>query len=58
MISAEQERNIGDVILIETYWNVNFLYHQTGSCTVLILIETYWNVNQFLTAKLNRRRLY
>ena len=45
MISAEQERNIGDVILIETYWNVNFTNCRGYGQREKILIETYWNVN-------------
>ena len=35
----------GEMILIETYWNVNIFY--IGGCLRRwqILIETYWNVN-------------
>ena len=36
-----------DLVLIETYWNVNSA--TTGNKYVYqnVLIETYWNVNEF-----------
>ena len=32
-------------VLIETYWNVNYIDTSTQSSKVIVLIETYWNVN-------------
>ena len=34
------------IVLIETYWNVNYLTAMPGAATACVLIETYWNVNQ------------
>ncbi len=39
---------ISQIILIETYWNVNLFMQVSGFLTPFILIETYWNVNAFL----------
>ena len=42
LIGGSEER-----VLIETYWNVNFLLcRNCQSCISLVLIETYWNVNE------------
>ena len=34
-----------DLVLIETYWNVNRKLHQQNRQPMCVLIETYWNVN-------------
>ena len=31
--------------IIETYWNVNFLFTSCNLCYWQEIIETYWNVN-------------
>ena len=33
------------LVLIETLWNVNFLYFPVFTGDVCVLIETLWNVN-------------
>ena len=33
------------MVLIETYWNVNYLEFGIILILVEVLIETYWNVN-------------
>ena len=33
------------LVLIETYWNVNFCLYSLESILQVVLIETYWNVN-------------
>ena len=37
----------GNVVLIETYWNVNALKCTSKTQSYFVLIETYWNVNTF-----------
>ena len=32
-------------VLIETYWNVNFMVALLVKNPIYVLIETYWNVN-------------
>ena len=32
-------------VLIETYWNVNFVDFPVSFLVFVVLIETYWNVN-------------
>ena len=36
--------SVGNLILIETYWNVKELAFDNNNLISLILIETYWNV--------------
>ena len=40
-----------NVVLIETYWNVNFPERLYLTALHFVLIETYWNVNKFKAAK-------
>ena len=36
----------GIVVLIDTWWNVNLLFHhRNNSLLFLVLIDTWWNVN-------------
>ena len=34
------------IVLIETYWNVNFVNDVEEELEAVVLIETYWNVNK------------
>ena len=43
-----------DGVLIELYWNVNFIYSICHSISDNVLIELYWNVNMCVE-KLPRR---
>ena len=36
-----------DGVLIELYWNVNFLIHKNNAIAREVLIELYWNVNKY-----------
>ena len=41
------------LVLIETYWNVNLSSARDSVVPLSVLIETYWNVNQDFFDKLN-----
>ena len=45
-------------ILIETYWNVNYVLFTLNVLYPVILIETYWNVNVVTFYILNVTILY
>ena len=42
--------NIEDLslVLIETYWNVNYCFWILKYRRLTVLIETYWNVNKLV----------
>ena len=35
-------------VLIDTWWNVNYVVHYAYILIVFVLIDTWWNVNQFI----------
>ena len=35
-------------VLIDTWWNVNFLLHSQLELKYLVLIDTWWNVNLWM----------
>ena len=35
-------------VLIDTWWNVNFLLHVAIASSKLVLIDTWWNVNAYM----------
>ena len=37
---------VKDLVLIETYWNVNQVLSEQFVNFLFVLIETYWNVNE------------
>ena len=39
-----------EAVLIDTWWNVNFVYIRTESDVDKVLIDTWWNVNCMLDA--------
>ena len=38
-------------VLIETYWNVNFVAKTLPESALFVLIETYWNVNRLVKTR-------
>ena len=42
------------IVLISTYWNVNFDLVCSPAIVVLVLISTYWNVNTAKVSRLSR----
>ena len=38
---------VGNSVLIETYWNVNYYSLLAYLFGCIVLIETYWNVNHY-----------
>ena len=52
-----------ELVLIETYWNVNLIEDAEAAAVNYVLIETYWNVNFFpldtesVTTRINRNIL-
>ena len=47
-----------DGVLIELYWNVNFLSLPGDSLPSQVLIELYWNVNLSAWMKLVKKHRY
>ena len=41
------------IVLIEAYWNVNYISQVKTVCTREVLIEAYWNVNELEKHKNN-----
>ena len=39
------------MVLIETYWNVNYQWGIWVTAHARVLIETYWNVNWYLNTE-------
>ena len=36
------------LVLIDTWWNVNFIYATIRKTDILVLIDTWWNVNRMI----------
>ena len=47
-----------NVVLIETYWNVNYASTVALDIDAIVLIETYWNVNADVQLFMKRLRKY
>ena len=45
-------QNLSDIVLIDTWWNVNYKTKVTTSKTASVLIDTWWNVNDFFTSEI------
>ena len=39
---------VTDIVLIDTWWNVNSYILQSSSAHCPVLIDTWWNVNSFI----------
>ncbi len=37
-----------EIVLIDTWWNVNSGFSSDASTVILVLIDTWWNVNSNL----------
>ena len=58
------QKSFAEIVLIETYWNVNLDEKLNQAVIDFVLIETYWNVNYSIwadktgrTERLNRNIL-
>ena len=50
MVECELSRGVGDydtaIVLIDTWWNVNFIKMALFIILQMVLIDTWWNVNK------------
>ena len=48
MLNASHTATIALMVLIDTWWNVNFSSSVSTLIVCIVLIDTWWNVNPIL----------
>ena len=48
MVQTHAHKLYHNIVLISTYWNVNFKKEKTNIKKNIVLISTYWNVNNLV----------